>query len=139
MGGITVTHTRNFVDVIRAKLRADPELADMVEEESFNADLASKVYELRTAAGLSQKQLAELVGTQQSVISRIEDADYDGHSLKLLRRIAKALSKRIRIEFYACASHPTEEVETFTASWKPAEVWNPKWPDTFHPSTVSIR
>jgi ribosome-binding protein aMBF1 (putative translation factor) len=91
--------TRNFGDVIRAKLGADGELARAVEEETFNADVAQQVYDLRTEAGLTQKQLADLVGTQQSVISRIEDADYRGHSLTMLKRIASALQRRLKVDF----------------------------------------
>ena len=115
--------TRNYADVIRAKMAADPDLADVIESESFNADVAMKVYELRRGAGLTQKKLAELVGTQQSVISRIEDADYDGHSLKLLRRIAAALGRKLRIEFYSCPSASRVVVETFSPDWKFPEGW----------------
>ena len=46
----------------------------------------------RKKAGLSQRQLAELVGTTASVICLLEDADYQGHSLSMLRRIASALT-----------------------------------------------
>jgi ribosome-binding protein aMBF1 (putative translation factor) len=49
-------------------------------------------------AGLSQKQLAELVGTTQSVISRLEDADYTGHSLDMLSRIAAALHFHLQVK-----------------------------------------
>jgi transcriptional regulator with XRE-family HTH domain len=91
--------TRNLGDVIRAKLSANPELAQAVEDESFNADIAQQVYDLRTKANLTQAALADLVGTQQSVISRIEDADYDGHSLAMLKRIARAMKKRLKVEF----------------------------------------
>jgi ribosome-binding protein aMBF1 (putative translation factor) len=90
--------TRNFGEVIRAKPAANP-LAEAVKEQAFNADIAQQIYDLRAGAKLTQKELAELVGTQQSVISRIEDADYDGHSLTMLKRIAKALNKRLRVEF----------------------------------------
>jgi len=90
--------TRNYADVIRAKLAADPELAKGVLEESFNSNIAQIVYDARTEAGLTQKQLAERCGTQQSVISRIEDADYYGHSLSLLKRIAEALGRVVRVE-----------------------------------------
>ncbi len=83
--------TRNFPDIIRAELAADSELAQAVEEESFNADIAQQVYDLRTEVGLTQKELAERVGTQQSVISRIEDADYDGHSLTMLKHLRRWL------------------------------------------------
>ena len=61
--------------------------------------IARKIYELRTKAKLSQAELAGKVGTTQSVISRLEDADYDGHSLPMLRRIASALEKRVEIRF----------------------------------------
>ena len=39
-----------------------------------------------------QKKLAKLVGTTQSVIARLEDADYQGHSLNMLGRIATNVS-----------------------------------------------
>jgi transcriptional regulator with XRE-family HTH domain len=112
--------TRNFADVIRAKMAADPALAEAVEEESFNADVAMKVYELRTEAELTQKQLAELIDTQQSVISRIEDADYDGHSLGLLRRIARALGRKLRVEFYACQVPASIVTTTLLLNWSKA-------------------
>jgi DNA-binding XRE family transcriptional regulator len=57
-----VTRTRDFAEVIRAKLAEDPDLAKAVASESYNADVATKVYEARTAAGHTQKQLADLVG-----------------------------------------------------------------------------
>jgi hypothetical protein len=40
-----------------------------------------------------------MIGTTASVISRLEDADYEGHSLAMLRRIAAALDKRVEIRF----------------------------------------
>lgn len=45
--------------------------------------------------GLTQKQLAERVGTTQSVIARLEDADYSGHSLFMLQRIASVLDRKL--------------------------------------------
>ena len=75
------------------------EMADLVEQEQANLDIARKIYELRTKAKLSQAELARRVGTTQSVISRLEDADYDGHSLEMLRRIAAALEKRLELRF----------------------------------------
>jgi ribosome-binding protein aMBF1 (putative translation factor) len=68
-----------------------------VAREHANAEVAQLIYDRRIAAGLTQKQLARLVGTTQSVISRLEDADYDGHSLSMLQRIATALGQRITI------------------------------------------
>ena len=55
------------------------------------------IYEARTQAGLTQEDLARLVGTKQPVIARLEDADYEGHSLSMLQRIAMALHQRLEI------------------------------------------
>ena len=94
-----MARTKNFADVIRAKMASDPELARAIAEESFNASIAQQVHDLRIESKLTQKQLAERIGTQQSVISRIEDADYGGHSLTMLKRIAQALDRHIIVEF----------------------------------------
>jgi DNA-binding XRE family transcriptional regulator len=70
-----------------------------LEEERANAEVARKLQALRSRAGLSQRELAKLVGTTASVICRLEDADYEGHSLAMLRRIAAALKQRVEIRF----------------------------------------
>jgi ribosome-binding protein aMBF1 (putative translation factor) len=77
----------------------DPELAASFEEKLAAADVASQIYKLRTQARLSQRQLAAKVGTTASVICRLEDSDYDGHSLSMLRRIGTALGRDVRIVF----------------------------------------
>lgn len=73
----------------------------MAELEKIRANdaVARKIYDLRTKAGLSQRAFAKLVGTTASVICRLEDADYEGHSLAMLNRIAAALDKRVEIRF----------------------------------------
>jgi transcriptional regulator with XRE-family HTH domain len=68
-----------------------------VDWERLNAEVAQLIYDRRIAADLTQKELAKLVGTTQSVISRLEDADYEGHSLAMLQRIANALGQRLTI------------------------------------------
>ena len=77
----------------------DPEKEDFYEQAFFDTEVASMIYDLRTKAGLSQRALAKKVGTTASVICRLEDADYEGHSLAMLRRIAAALGKCIEIRF----------------------------------------
>jgi transcriptional regulator with XRE-family HTH domain len=66
--------------------------------------LSRKLYALRSKAGLTQKELAELVGTTASVISRLEDANYEGHSLTMLRRVAAALDTDVHVRFTHRAS-----------------------------------
>ena len=70
-----------------------------LEEARAHAEVARKIVEFRTAAGLTQTQLAKLIGTTASVICRLEDADYEGHSLAMLRRIAAAMNQRVEIRF----------------------------------------
>ena len=70
-----------------------------LREARANEEIARKIHQLRTAAALTQTQLAKLIGTTASVICRLEDADYEGHSLAMLRRIAGALNQRVEIRF----------------------------------------
>jgi DNA-binding XRE family transcriptional regulator len=79
--------------------RGKPARLKSLEEARANEDVARKIRELRTRAGLTQAQLAKLVGTTASVICRLEDAEYEGHSLAMLRRIADSLDQRVEIRF----------------------------------------
>ena len=92
--------TSDAVEILhRRYYEGHPERLASLEEERANLDIACKIYDLRDKAGLTQKKLAKLVGTTPSVISRLEDADYEGHSLSMLRRIAAAVDKRVEIRF----------------------------------------
>ena len=61
-------------------------------------DLALLVREMRESAGLTQAELANKVGTTQSVIARLEDAEYSGHSLTMLERIAATCGVALRLQ-----------------------------------------
>lgn len=84
----------------------DPAREASFEEELANTEVARRIYDLRTEAGLTQRELAERMDTKASVISRLEDADYDGHSLAMLKRVAAALGKRLEIRFIALKESP---------------------------------
>ena len=64
---------------------------------SVSNQAARLVRRLREEAGLTQSELADRVGTTQSVISRLESDDYEGHSLSMLYRVAAALDRRIDV------------------------------------------
>jgi len=72
--------TTDGMKIIDSMIGGDRELRDLCEQASLNAHVAQLIYDARTEAGLSQAELAGLIGTTQSVISRLEDADYEGHS-----------------------------------------------------------
>lgn len=93
--------TTDAVKILAHLSGKDPEMQRLFEEEVANREFAQKIYRLRTKAGLSQAELARRVGTTQSVISRLEDADHEGHSLAMLNRIAVALKRRVEIRFVA--------------------------------------
>jgi DNA-binding XRE family transcriptional regulator len=92
--------TTDAVEILH-RLFVGDDLAKQAMLDEFRADMeiAAKIVALRTAAGLTQRQLAARVGTTASVICRLEDADYKGHSLAMLNRIAAALGKRVKMEF----------------------------------------
>jgi ribosome-binding protein aMBF1 (putative translation factor) len=90
--------TRDATKILDKIQGNDPELAEIVAQQRVNNRIAQMVYEARTLAGLSQAQLAGKVGTSQSAISRLEDADYEGgHALKLLQRIGGVLGRKFDI------------------------------------------
>ena len=94
-----MTKTKSVLKILKRVSGNGSQMRDALEEARINFQVAQLIYDARTRAGLSQKQLADLIGTQQPVIARLEDADYEGHSLTMLRRIAEALDRRIEIRF----------------------------------------
>ena len=82
----------------------DPGLREAIESQKLNTSVAEMILAAREKAGLTQGQLAKLVGTTQSVISRLEDADYDGHSLSMLRRIAEVMNHRVVVRLVAASA-----------------------------------
>jgi ribosome-binding protein aMBF1 (putative translation factor) len=94
--------TSDAVEILhRRYFEGKPEMLAMLEEERVNDEIARKIYELRTKAGFTHRQLAKLVGTTVVVIRQLEEADYEGHMMAMLNRIAAALDKRVEIRFVA--------------------------------------
>ena len=106
--------TRDAVRILHGRyVKDDPERKASLEEERVNAEVARLIYDMRTSAGLSQRQLAELIRTTQSVISRLEDADYEGRSLSTLERIATALNHKLAVVMTAREPEEQEVREAF--------------------------
>jgi predicted transcriptional regulator len=92
-----MTRTSDALKIIKKMTKEDPQMQEMVKEASLNAQVAQLIYDVRKQAGLTQQQLADAIGTTQSVIARLEDADYEGHSLSMLAQIANALNQKLEI------------------------------------------
>jgi DNA-binding XRE family transcriptional regulator len=90
--------TSNALELIASYTAHDPGFRRRVEQEMVYAEMAQAIYDARNEAGLTQQKLADLVGTTQSAIARLEDADYNGHSLSMVQRIAEALGRRVEVK-----------------------------------------
>ena len=96
----TLKSTSDAVEILRRRVyEGKPVRLKNLEEARANEEVARKIHELRAAAALTQTQLARLIGATASVICRLEDTDYEGHSLAMVRRIAGAVNQRVEIRF----------------------------------------
>ena len=94
--------TVNAVEILHHDIiGGDARKRALLEVERLNVRVAQMIYDCRTAAHLSQKDLAGMIGTTQSVISRLESTEYKGHSLSMLERIAHATNRRVVVDMPA--------------------------------------
>lgn len=75
----------------------DADFAERFETAGKAWDVALQLAALRREAGLSQKQLARRLKTSQQQISRLESPTYEGHSLSMLRRVARELNAEVHV------------------------------------------
>lgn len=92
---------------MKRKTNFDEYLDEQLKDKDFTArfrkageawDVALKLAALRKESGLSQKELAQRVGTTQQQISRLESPAYEGHTLSMLRRVAGYLGATVHVE-----------------------------------------
>jgi predicted transcriptional regulator len=82
--------TTNYEDYLREQLK-DEEFKLEYEDLEEEFTIAREVIALRQKHNLTQKELAERVGTSQPAIARLESGNYKNLSLSFIRRIARAL------------------------------------------------
>ncbi len=92
-----LTRTADAVAILKKRHVRTPAREQELELARLNAKIARQIYALRVSARLTQEQLGKLIGTTGSVISRLEDDDYHGHSLPMLLKITQALKQRIEV------------------------------------------
>lgn len=88
---------RNWDD-IKAEFLKDREVLAEYEALRPQFEVISQIIKARSERGLTQAELAELVGTQQSNISRLESGNYNP-SLEFLTKVAQSLGMKLHIEF----------------------------------------
>jgi len=87
----------NWNDV-EARLLKDPEVKALYDALEPEYQIARSLIEMRLKRKMSQKQLAERIGTKQPVISRIESMTAHP-TVSLLQKISHALDAKLRISF----------------------------------------
>lgn len=95
MGGIR--KMTDFKNYLKEQLDNDPELKAEYDALKPEFDLISQIIKFRNENNLTQKELADIIGTKQSNISRLESGEYNP-SLDFLKKVAKGLGKEIKIE-----------------------------------------
>jgi DNA-binding XRE family transcriptional regulator len=95
----------NFDGYLEEQMR-DPAFAARFRQAGKAWDVALKLATLRRRAGFTQKTLARRLKTSQQQVSRLESPGYEGHSLSMLRRVAKVLHARVRVVFEAEVENP---------------------------------
>jgi DNA-binding XRE family transcriptional regulator len=82
----------------RMELVKDKAVADELAKNEAEYQLVRELISSRIDKNLTQGQLAEMVGTKQTNISRLESGRYNP-SMKMLRKIAEAMGKKLEIHF----------------------------------------
>jgi transcriptional regulator with XRE-family HTH domain len=77
-------------------------------------DIATQFSALRERRGLSQAQVAELIGKTQQAISRIENPTHAGHNIAVLRKVVEALGAVIDVTIV-----PMEDLEAYQELFPP--------------------
>jgi ribosome-binding protein aMBF1 (putative translation factor) len=84
---------------VKKLLTQSPEVKKEYENLETLYEIKKQIIKLRLEQGLSQKELAEKVGTKQSAISRLENNNYNP-SVEFLDKVANALGKKLEIKFH---------------------------------------
>ena len=84
----------NSWEDLRDELLLDAETKEEYEKLEPEFAIIREIMKYRIDNDITQKELAELVGTKQSNISRFENGNYNP-SLKFLKKIAEGLGKKL--------------------------------------------
>ena len=107
----------NFDLFLEEQLR-DPDFAERFKRAGEAWDVALQLAALRERAGLSQAELARRLKTTQQQISRLESPNYEGHSLSMLRRVARMLNAHVRVIFETRKNAPPGRVAESSGKYR---------------------
>jgi len=81
---------------LKTKLLKDKEVKKTYDSLGSEFALIEMIIKRRIEKGLSQKELAQKIGTKQSAVSRLESGGYNP-SIALLQKVADALHTRLKV------------------------------------------
>ena len=85
------------LEVVERELMKDEEFAREYEKLRPRYELIAQIINARKEQNLTQSDLAKLMGTQKSNISRFESGNYNP-SLDFIIKIAQCLGKELKIQ-----------------------------------------
>jgi transcriptional regulator with XRE-family HTH domain len=85
-------------EILKKELE-DFEYRHAYDEDFLNTAIALQIRTLREERELTQSALAELIGTQQPGIARLENVNHSSWKVDTLKKLARALDVRLRIRF----------------------------------------
>jgi len=90
---------RTFSEYIRNYYKDKPEQEDAFYKELLSLSIGEEIKELRLSKGLTQREFADLIGSSQSAVARLENSGYNSYSLKTLLKISNYFEKELVISF----------------------------------------
>jgi transcriptional regulator with XRE-family HTH domain len=94
---LTMKVTNNALEILEYLVGKDSQMQQMVTESYLNAEVGQLIYETRTKAELTQKQLADMIGIEESILADVEEGDYEGNALIILHKIATFFNKKLKM------------------------------------------
>lgn len=92
--------TKDAITILHKRyVKGNPARLAAIAEKKQKIQIAEQICHLRKKAKLTQKDLAEMIGTTQSVISRLENTDYNCERIDTLQKLAAALHCRLEVTF----------------------------------------
>jgi len=83
---------------LKEELFESEEVKEEYDKLNVIYEIKKQIIRYRIENDLTQKELADKIGTRQSAISRLENDDYNP-SVEFLDKVAKALDKKLEIRF----------------------------------------
>lgn len=109
------SHEFDVAAYVAERNKREPGYEAAFEEAMERHDIARRLAKLRAVSGLSQLQLAKKLHTSQAAISRLESADYEGHTISTLKKYLHAVGATMTITFHRA---PVERPVRFSAARK---------------------